>query len=231
MSIQGNKISLNSSGIVRSIDDTEVAKKHPYLCVKQGGSGNSKFVEIVVRTTDDFNNSELSNIYPILHINETTIETFNLAEDITNTLSEIINNSFQITNNDYNSKVFLVKTNVATFGIYDNITSYPYITQFINTSAKYINSNYNHTCPVGTIASANMEMTGSQIDGTATLIYYITFIPNFTYDYVQETCDIIPGNDLINTLSIFICNLFIHNGAKKTYNFNNELFRIRVELI
>lgn len=230
MSIQGNKISLNSSGIVRSIDDTEVAKKHLYLCVKQGGSGNSKFVEIVVRTTDDFNTRLLDYM---LHINETTIESFNLAEDITNTLSEIINNSFQITNSDYSSKVFLVKTNVATFDIYYSVLrSIAGIDQFINTSAKYINSNYNHTYPIGTIASLDgMPMSGSQIDGTGYLDYYISFIPNFTYDYVQETCDIIPGNDLINTLSIFICDLFINSRAIVAYNNNNELFRIHIELI
>lgn len=229
MSIQGNKISLNSSGIVRSIDDTEVAKKHPYLCVKQGGSGNSKFVEIVVKTTDEFDTRLLRGYY-ILHMDENTIETFNLAEDITNTLSEIINNSFQITNDEYNSKVFLVKTNVATFGIYDGI-QITEINQFINTSAKYINSNYNHTCPVGTIASMDMRLGATGIDVSSYRNYYALFIPNFTYDYVQETCDIIPGNDLINTLSIFLCNIFINSYANMTFNRNNELFRIYIELI
>ena len=197
MSIQGNKISLNSSGIVRSIDDTEVAKKHPYLCVKQGGSGNSKFVEIKVytdRNDTDFTgiNNDLFNVNGMSDINE--------SDTIKNTFDSLynyINNEFQFTQDFNPSKNYLIRMSVKTFNILETI-KYQYSSQYINTCAEYLNSSICHTTPVGTLVNGGQSV----VLGTSSV--QTLFIPTFAFDKGQLNTVIATGDNIMNIIKFYL---------------------------
>lgn len=197
MSIQGNKISLNSSGIVRSINDTEVAKKHPYLCVKQGGSGNSKFVEIKVYT--DYNDTDLNNIdNKLFNVNGMT--DINNTYTIKNTFDSLynyINNEFQFTQDFNPSKDYLIRMSVKTFNILETLSN-DFSSQYINTCAEYLNSSICHTDPVGTLVNGGQTI----VLGSSSV--QSLFVPTFAFDKGQLNTVIATGNNIMNIIKFYL---------------------------
>lgn len=200
MSIQGNKISLNNSGIIRSIDDTEVAKKHPYLSVKQGGSGNSKFVEIKVYT--DYNGTDFSSINNrLFNVNGMTdINNSNTIKNTFDSLYNYINNEFQFTQDFNPTKDYLIRMSVKTFNIL-NALKHNNSSQYINTCAEYLNSSICHTVPVGTIVDSGHTFS------VGTSRAHLLFFPTFAYDKGQSNTVIATGNNIMNIIKFYLVEL------------------------